>query len=82
MNVVEIVNTPLLVSSQQDKLIRNFNKDDIYSMKSGYRLFMENLIRNEDRLHVVGDWKMLWNLQVPRKVRVFAWRACRDVLPT
>ena len=27
-------------------------------------------------------WKKLWHLPVPHKVRHFAWRACRDILPT
>ena len=26
-------------------------------------------------------WKRLWQINVPHKIRHFAWRACRDILP-
>lgn len=34
----------------------------------------------DSSLHVF--WKKLWRLPTPHKVRHFAWRACRDILPT
>ena len=27
-------------------------------------------------------WKKIWTMKVPPKVRVYAWRACADILPT
>ena len=27
-------------------------------------------------------WDALWKLQIPNKFKVFAWRACHDILPT
>ena len=27
-------------------------------------------------------WKQLWKINTPHKVRHFAWRACKDILPT
>ena len=27
-------------------------------------------------------WKTLWKLKVPNKIKVFGWRACRNILPT
>ena len=27
-------------------------------------------------------WKVLWKLKVPNKIKVFGWRACRNILPT
>ncbi|KAL0001682.1 hypothetical protein SO802_015463 [Lithocarpus litseifolius] len=29
-----------------------------------------------------GFWRKLWRLPIPHKVRHFAWRACRNILPT
>lgn len=33
-------------------------------------------------LKIEGKWKMLWEVQVPRHVRMFFWRVCKDCLPT
>jgi hypothetical protein len=27
-------------------------------------------------------WKELWNLKIPGKVKLFAWRSCQNLLPT
>lgn len=27
-------------------------------------------------------WKVLWKMQVPNKIKAFAWRACKDCLPS
>ena len=27
-------------------------------------------------------WDALWKLRIPNKFKVFAWRACHDILPT
>lgn len=29
-----------------------------------------------------GDWKLIWNLKLPLKIKHFLWRINRDVLPT
>lgn len=52
-----------------------------YSVKSGYRLAMTVLVECNN-LHVEGDWHQLWKLEVPPRVKFFAWRACMDCLPS
>ena len=27
-------------------------------------------------------WKKMWHLNLPAKIRIFAWRACMNALPT
>ena len=35
-----------------------------------------------DISHERRFWKLLWSLSVTHKIRHFAWRGCRDILPT
>ena len=30
----------------------------------------------------VQVWSKLWMLNVPKKIKVFGWRACQNILPT
>ena len=30
----------------------------------------------------VQVWSILWMLNVPKKIKVFGWRACQNILPT
>jgi len=32
--------------------------------------------------HVPGDWKLIWSLHVPPKIKHFCWRLLRNSLPT
>ena len=27
-------------------------------------------------------WKSLWNMNVPNKIKTFAWRVCKNIIPT
>lgn len=63
-----------------DSRIWHFSKNGIYMVKSGYRIAMEFLEQNPEP--VAGDWRKLWALHVPPKVKNFQWRACRECLPT
>ncbi|KAL5766931.1 hypothetical protein ACOSP7_017548 [Xanthoceras sorbifolium] len=36
-------------------------------------------IKDEEALEV---WKHLWKLDVPNKIKLFVWRACKKILPT
>ncbi|KAL5158112.1 putative ribonuclease H protein [Glycine soja] len=36
----------------------------------------------KDRVRMSGDWKLIWELEVPPRVKVFLWRLCSNCLPT
>ena len=57
------------------------DKKGFYSVKSGYRMLVNNLF---DPLHGYSSslWNNIWSLQISFKVRNFLWRACRNCLPT
>ncbi|KAL5742583.1 hypothetical protein ACOSP7_011960 [Xanthoceras sorbifolium] len=80
-----ILSLPTSVRSCPDKLMWHHSKDGMYSVKSGYWL-AASLARDEasSSSPSAGSswWKFLWGLNIPAKVRMFVWRACRNLLPT
>jgi hypothetical protein len=54
--------------------------NDMYSVRSAYYQLMENIIDN-NHLKENGNWKKLWKLQVPNKVKIFLWGVLRGCLP-
>ncbi|XVF76242.1 hypothetical protein PTKIN_Ptkin13bG0250500 [Pterospermum kingtungense] len=52
----------------------------VYSVKSGYKLAVG--LRQVDVHKVGGEWRKMWSLSVPSKVKHFLWRAGRGCLPT
>ncbi|XP_075670128.1 uncharacterized protein LOC142639875 [Castanea sativa] len=63
------------------------NKRGVFSVKSAYYIALPIVENSEVGECSGGDsriclWKQVWQLQLPAKVRIFAWRACLDGLPT
>ena len=69
-----------------DSIIWSYNNDENFSVKSAYRVARR--LQGEDRAGsstssaYMKIWKVLWNLKIPNKIKVFGWRACADILPT
>jgi hypothetical protein len=85
---VEIIKQiPLSLRRPRDKLIWTGTKSGIFTVKSAYRLLIQqscgdsssssNGIRSERDL-----WSAIWTAQVQPKIRLFIWRTCLDILPT
>ena len=77
---------PLCNTPQPDLLYWAFEKNGVYSVKSGYRALCEEA-RNEEAsgsssVLSTGFWSSIWKLKVPGKVKHFMWKACSDCLPT
>jgi len=76
-----ILNTPLHQQVQRDKLVWNVERNGCYSVKSAYRICIEDIINNE-HLQKPRYWSGIWRLKVPPKVKNLVWRICRDCFPT
>ncbi|KAL9460155.1 hypothetical protein AB3S75_003373 [Citrus x aurantiifolia] len=72
-----ILQIPL--SSRRDKDVWYWMADPhgLYTVRSCYRL-----LNNYVNAPSFGIWRKIWNLEVPSKVKVFLWRAAKNVLPT
>ncbi|GAU45740.1 hypothetical protein TSUD_77650 [Trifolium subterraneum] len=77
----KILETPLVSSVREDKVVWDEERNGCYSVKSGYKLAMRYLI-GSDKYHVMGNWNGIWKAQAPHKARHLLWRLCRGCLPT
>ena len=82
-----ILNIPISYNLLEDKFIWVGNRKGVFTVKSAYYVAL-NLVDYADKGESsFGDpwerlWKKIWHLNIPPKVKIFAWRACLDALPT
>ncbi|GAU38029.1 hypothetical protein TSUD_395890 [Trifolium subterraneum] len=76
-----ILETPLINSVCQDKVVWVEERNGCYSVKSGYKLAMRYII-GSDKYHVAGNRNGIWKAQAPHRARHLLWRLCRGCLPT
>ncbi|GAU42252.1 hypothetical protein TSUD_327300 [Trifolium subterraneum] len=76
-----ILETLLVSSVCEDKVVWEEERNGCYSVKSGYKLDMRYII-GSDKYHVAGNWNGIWKAQAPHKARHLLWRLCRGCLPT
>ncbi|KAK2444397.1 hypothetical protein QL285_015425 [Trifolium repens] len=79
-DIIEIMKIPLNLQHEEDMPIWKHSRHGTYSVRSAYYHLMEEIIYN-DHLKVEGNWKKLWQLVVPTKVKLFLWRLLRGHLP-
>ena len=82
-----IMYIPLSTIDTNDRLIWAENRSGKFTIKSAYALALE-----EEQHTAMGDClnglacrkigKAIWHLNVPQKIKHFAWRASRDILTT
>ena len=82
-----ILRIPLSHSMPEDKLIWLGNNRGEFTVKSAYHIAFNLFETKKDGECSSGDpyqslWKKLWHLNLPAKVKIFAWRACIKGLPT
>lgn len=81
----EVMFVPLSSIPLEDELVWSYEKLGEYSVKSGYNFItFFNGIQGEgcSSSEVPKLWRMIWELAVPPKARVFIWRLSSGALPT
>ncbi|XP_035546588.1 uncharacterized protein LOC118348634 [Juglans regia] len=82
----QICSIPVSSMEVEDRLVWGPSKKGIFSVRSAYHLEMERkqAIRGENSRHEerVKGWDSIWELDVPRKVKLFLWKATNDFLAT
>ena len=69
--------------SVQDQVTWKHANDGVYQVKLAYDLLMkecEGTYQNAQDQR--GAWNLIWKVQVPFKINIFAWKLLKDSLPT
>jgi hypothetical protein len=88
-NVDEVLKIRPMQHGREDFMAWYYEKSGIFTVKSAYRLAVEDKRRSEG-LDASSSWatdgwsmyKELWNADVPPKVQIFAWKLATDGLAT
>ena len=82
-----ILEIPISYNLPDDQLIWLGNKKGSFSVKSAYYIEMRVVDADSNGESTTEHsqppfWKKIWHLNSPPKVRIFAWRVCKNGLPT
>lgn len=69
-----------MTSVTADRRIWSLTINGIYTVKSAYHRYMSRLTDSGSYGNDF-DWRMLWDIAVPPKIKIFTWKACSNVLP-
>lgn len=80
----EILKIPLLRTPKPDKPLWHFDKRGECSVKSEYQVALNIKFpeqpNNLDNKQIL--WNIIWALELPAKIKIFMWRAIRNLLST
>ena len=80
-----ILKIPLSPTKVEDKLIWPHVPNGVYTVKSGYRFLVKDkpdpLLYHPSQGENPSIWSRIWRLSVPKKVKNFLWKACKEALP-
>jgi hypothetical protein len=76
-----IFEIPLFDTVEDDKLVWVGNTNGHYSVKSGYKTFL-NVTGKVHEANHHESWHDLWNINAPPKAKHLLWRISKGCLPT
>ena len=84
---ITILNMPLSHKLPEDKIIWVGNRKGDFTVKSAYYIALSVVETKDEGECSDGDsrvslWKKIWHLNISEKIKIFAWRACVNGLPT
>ena len=65
-------------------MIWHHDKKGQYTVRSGYQAALGLKFGEIPTSSIGGShgWSMIWNLNLPGKIKIFIWRATKNLLPT
>ncbi|KAH9648889.1 putative reverse transcriptase/RNA-dependent DNA polymerase [Citrus sinensis] len=79
-----ITKIPLPRRPREDELIWHYGKNGQFSVKSGYQTTLQIKFPAMPSSSVASknECNIIWSLALPQKIRIFAWRAAKNLLPS
>ncbi|KAK4384943.1 putative mitochondrial protein [Sesamum angolense] len=79
-----ILQTPLSLVGSVDLLVWHYSKNGIFSVRSAYHLALSMSVKasSSGTGWPLQLWHKVWQAPAPNKVKLFIWRAIRNILPT
>ena len=88
-DVFEITRIKTSSRNEVDFIAWHPEKHGFFTVKSAYRLGVIRSMQEQDRRATSSrpdgewpNWKLIWNFPVLPKVRILAWKFCRNALAT
>ncbi|KAM6545860.1 hypothetical protein CsatB_026596 [Cannabis sativa] len=83
IDVEKILTIPLSFFADQDRLIWHHSTSVSYNVKSGFHLAtqLEDQLQSSSSDANRDWWKFFWNLSLPPKILIFAWKVIQHILP-
>lgn len=76
-----ILQIPLTLNGGSDQIIWHYTPKGIFIVSSSYRLAVQtSMARQASGSSGKLDWLLLWHLQIPPKIKIFAWQLCHNAL--
>ncbi|KAH9784956.1 reverse transcriptase domain-containing protein [Citrus sinensis] len=79
-----ILRIPLPSRPMEDQIVWHYDKKGIYSVKSGYQVALKEKFPDIPNCsnQKTNQWSVIWTLSLPEKIKIFTWRAAKNLLPT
>ena len=83
-DVEEILRISLPRREMEDKVIWHYDKQGRFSVKSGYQVALKLKFSDPPSCSDSrgNNWGVIWKLNIPEKIKIFAWKAAKNILPT
>ncbi|XP_042965942.1 uncharacterized protein LOC122299620 [Carya illinoinensis] len=70
----------------EDRWMWSEERSGEFSVRSAYKLLQKGLYdavgQSSNSSSLNSLWKAIWKMKLPLKIRIFAWKLCKDCLPT
>ncbi|KAL9441066.1 hypothetical protein AB3S75_019689 [Citrus x aurantiifolia] len=79
-----ILSIPLPRRQSEDEVIWHYDKRGKYTVKSGYQVALKLKFPDSPACsnRSSSNWNVIWKLTLPAKIKIFVWRAAKNLLPT